>query len=104
MKRTLMAALIGGALVYFFDPENGQKRRDQAMDWFANLMEQSPDKLQGIRQATTDQWQGLSSNVSQRMNQFRSGTTSGTNSGTSGYTGTSGMSGMSGTSGTNTQY
>jgi gas vesicle protein len=79
MFKWLMGALMGGALVYFFDPQQGQRRRDEAMGWVANMMEQSPDRLQGISQAAQDQWQGLSSNVSQRVSQMRSGATPGSN-------------------------
>jgi hypothetical protein len=78
MFKWLLGALMGGALVYFFDPQNGQKRRDEAMGWVANLMEQSPDRLQGLSQAAQDQWQGLSSNVSQRVSQMRSDMGAGT--------------------------
>jgi gas vesicle protein len=80
MKRTLFAALIGGALVYFFDPEHGQKRRDQAIDWVTGKLQQSPDQWQGIKQATANQLQGLSSNVSQRVSQLRANAGSGANS------------------------
>jgi hypothetical protein len=77
---------MGGALVYFFDPQHGQQRRDEAMGWVSNMLEQSPDRLQGIGQAAQDQWQGLSSNVSQRVSQMRPGSTTsgvGTSTGTS---------------------
>jgi len=30
----LMGAVIGGALVYFLDPENGSRRRQQVRDWW----------------------------------------------------------------------
>jgi len=80
MKRTLFAALIGGALVYFLDPENGQKRRDQAVDWITSKLQQSPDQWQGIKQATTSQLQGISSTVSQRVSQLRSNAGGGANS------------------------
>jgi gas vesicle protein len=74
MFKWLLGALVGGALVYFFDPQQGQKRRDEALGWISSMMEQSPDRLQGIGQAAQDQWQGLSNNVSQRVSQMRTGT------------------------------
>lgn len=83
MFKWLLGALFGGALVYFFDPQNGQQRRDEAMGWISHMLEQSPDRLQGIGQAAQDQWQGLSNNVSQRVSQMRTGTGAGTGTGTS---------------------
>jgi gas vesicle protein len=32
--RMLMGAVIGGALVYFLDPDNGPRRRSQALAWW----------------------------------------------------------------------
>ena len=83
MFKWLLGAVFGGALVYFLDPQNGQKRRDEAMNWVSNMLEQSPNRLQDLGQAAQGQFQGLSNNVSQRMSQMRSGTgaTSGANTG-----------------------
>lgn len=85
MFKWLLGALFGGALVYFLDPQNGQKRRDEAMNWISTMLEQSPDRLQDFGQAAQDQIQGLSSNVSQRVSQMRTGTgaTAGSNAGSS---------------------
>jgi hypothetical protein len=30
----LLGAVIGGALVYFLDPENGTRRRERVRDWW----------------------------------------------------------------------
>jgi gas vesicle protein len=32
--RMLMGAVIGGAMVYFLDPQNGARRRQQLRDWW----------------------------------------------------------------------
>jgi len=77
MFKWLLGAMGGGPVVDFFDPQHGQQRRDEAMGWISNLLEQSPDRLQGFSQAAQDQLQGLSSNVSQRVSQMRTGSTSG---------------------------
>jgi gas vesicle protein len=82
MFKWLLGALCGAAVVYFFDPQHGQQRRDEAIGWISQMLEQSPDRLQDISQAAQDQWQGLSNNVSQRVSQMRSGTTSGLGSNT----------------------
>lgn len=83
MFKWLLGAAFGGALVYFLDPQNGQKRRDEAMNWISTMLEQSPDRLQDFSQAAQDQIQGLSNNVSQRVSQMRTGATTGSNTGSS---------------------
>lgn len=82
MFKWLLGAVFGGALVYFLDPQQGQKRRDEAMNWISSMMEQSPNRLQDFGQAAQGQFQGLSSNVQQRVSQMRgSNATMGANSG-----------------------
>ena len=74
MFKWLLGAVFGGALVYFLDPQNGQKRRDEAMNWISTMLEQSPNRLQDFGQAAQGQLQGLSNNVTQKVSQMRSGT------------------------------
>ncbi len=83
MFKWMFGALVGGALVYYFDPQHGQQRRDEAISWLSQMLEQSPDRLQGISKAAQGQWQGLSDNVSQRVAQMRSGTGATSATGTS---------------------
>src|SRR5262245_20513415 len=36
MRKLLFVALIGGALVWFLDPESGPQRRETALKWLAD--------------------------------------------------------------------
>ena len=43
--RRLRFALLGAALAYFFDPDNGKKRRKAATKRLAELRAKPPEKL-----------------------------------------------------------
>jgi hypothetical protein len=36
MKKLLFAALVGGTLVWFLDPDSGPERRDAVLNWLAD--------------------------------------------------------------------
>jgi hypothetical protein len=42
--RMLMGVVIGGALVYFLDPQNGARRRQQVRDWWEQNREPVIDR------------------------------------------------------------
>jgi len=63
--RMLFGAMIGGALVYFLDPENGPQRRERLADWWAQNREPVMDSAASA--ATTVQ--ARASDASAKVNE-----------------------------------
>lgn len=74
MNRLLWGAAIGGALVYFFDRENGEVRRMRVSNWISQYV--NADTMEQARQATQstmEQARSLTGQVSEQVSQMRSG-------------------------------
>lgn len=78
MNRILLGAAIGAALVYFFDVERGEDRRSRAADWTrqyvnADTITQARQATQQASQATVRQAKSLTGQVTDQVNQLRTG-------------------------------
>ena len=81
MNRILLGAAIGGALVYFFDNERGEARRMRASNWVSQYVNSDTvDQARQATQATVQQARSLTGQVSDQVNQLRSGRRSTTTS------------------------
>lgn len=79
MNRILLGAAIGAALVYFFDVERGEARRQKLGDWAGQYVNSDTmDQARQAGQATMDQARSLTNQVSNQVNQLRSGRRSST--------------------------
>src|SRR5436309_15127819 len=68
MPRFAFAGAIGAALAYFFDPDNGRKRRKEAMKRTAKRFRQAGRKAQAV----TAQAQGLKEKATHLSEQEKS--------------------------------
>lgn len=85
MNRLLLGAAIGGALVYFFDNERGEARRMRASNWISQYVNSDTmEQAKQATQATVQQARSLTGQVSDQVNQLRSGRRSTTTTATSG--------------------
>lgn len=74
MNRFLVGAAIGGALVYFFDNERGEARRMRASNWVSQYVNSDTmEQAKQATQATVQQARSLTGQVSDQVNQLRSG-------------------------------
>lgn len=85
MNRFLLGIAAGAALVYFFDAEHGENRRMKASNWVSQYV--NADTMQQARQATQatmqqarqatqstmQQARSLTGQMSDQVNQLRSG-------------------------------
>ena len=74
MNRFLLGIAAGAALVYFFDAEHGESRRMKASNWVGQYV--NADTMQQARQATqstVQQARSLTGQMSDQVNQLRSG-------------------------------
>lgn len=79
MNRLLLGAAIGAALVYFFDVERGETRRQRAGNWASQYINSDTmDQARQAGQATMDQARALTNQVSNQVNQLRAGRKSST--------------------------
>lgn len=84
MNRFLLGAAIGGALVYFFDNERGESRRLRASNWISQYVNSDTmEQAKQATQATVQQARSLTGQVSDQVNQIRSGRRSTTSTATS---------------------
>ena len=63
--RMLMGAVIGGALVYFLDPDNGARRRERLRDWW----EQNREPVMDTAASAATTVQARASDASAKMNE-----------------------------------
>lgn len=81
MNRMLLGAAVGAALMYFFDTERGELRRQRASNWASQYVNSDTmDQARQAGQATMEQARALTNQVSNQVNQLRAGrksTTSG---------------------------
>jgi hypothetical protein len=63
--RMLMGAVIGGALVYFLDPQNGARRREQMRDWW----EQNREPVMDTATSAASTVQAKAAETSARVNE-----------------------------------
>src|SRR5215471_2725844 len=63
--RMLMGAVIGGALVYFLDPQNGPRRRQQVRDWW----EQNRDPVMDTASSAASTVQAKAAETSAKVNE-----------------------------------
>jgi len=61
----LMGAVIGGALVYFLDPQNGPRRRQQVRDWW----EQNRDPVMDTASSAASTVQAKAAETSAKVNE-----------------------------------
>ncbi|HET9111344.1 MAG TPA: YtxH domain-containing protein [Ktedonobacterales bacterium] len=79
MNRMLLGAAIGAALVYFFDVERGEMRRQRASNWASQYVNSDTmDQARQAGQATMEQARALTNQVSNQVSQLRSGRKSST--------------------------
>ena len=84
MNRLLVGAAIGAALMYFFDTERGETRRQRASNWASQYVNaDTMDQARQAGQATVEQARALTNQVSNQVSQLRSGRKSTTTSGVS---------------------
>ncbi|HEX8995668.1 MAG TPA: YtxH domain-containing protein [Ktedonobacterales bacterium] len=84
MNRILLGAAIGAALVYYLDNERGEARRMRASNWISQYV--NSDTMEQARQATqatVQQAKSLTGQVTDQVNQLRSGRRSTTTTGAS---------------------
>jgi len=63
--RMLMGAVIGGALVYFLDPQSGERRRQQVRDWW----EQNREPVMDTATSAASTVQAKAAETSARVNE-----------------------------------
>ena len=63
--RMLMGAVIGGALVYFLDPQSGERRRQQVRDWW----EQNREPVMDTANSAASTVQAKAAETSARVNE-----------------------------------
>lgn len=85
MNRLLVGVALGAALVYFFDSERGDARRQSVSDWARQYVnEDTVQQARQATQATVQQAKSLSGQVTDQVNQIRSGRRSSTTTGANG--------------------
>lgn len=84
MNRILLGAAVGAALVYFLDVERGEARRMRASNWASQYINSDTmDQARQATQATMQQAKALTGQVTDQVNQLRSGRRSTTTTGAS---------------------
>lgn len=63
--RMLMGAVVGGALVYFLDPDNGARRRERLRDWW----EQNREPVMDTASSAASTVQAKASDASAKVNE-----------------------------------
>lgn len=74
MNRILLGAAIGAAVVYFFDVERGEIRRNRATDWGRQYINSDTmTQAKQATQATVRQAKSLTGQMTDQVSQLRSG-------------------------------
>jgi len=70
--RLLMGAVIGGALVYFLDPERGPARRAQLRAWWEQNREPMMDQAASVASTAQAKVNEASSRVGEKVTELQS--------------------------------
>jgi gas vesicle protein len=74
MNRILLGAAIGAAIVYFFDTERGETRRNRAANWGRQYINSDTvEQAKQATQATVRQAKSLTGQMTDQVSQLRSG-------------------------------
>jgi gas vesicle protein len=68
--RMLMGAVIGGALVYFLDPQNGERRRRQVLNWWEQNREPVMDTASSAASTVQAKAAETSARVNEKVTEF----------------------------------
>ena len=69
--RMLMGAAIGGALVYFLDPENGARRRQKVRDWWEQNREPVMNTATAAQNKVTETTSHIGEKVSEKVSELQ---------------------------------
>ena len=70
--RMLMGAAIGGALVYFLDPQNGARRRQQVRDWWEQNREPMMNKATAAQNKVSETMSQIGEKVGEKVSELQS--------------------------------
>lgn len=70
--RMLMGAVIGGALVYFLDPQNGARRRQQVREWWEQNREPVMEKATAAQNKVSETTSQLGEKVGEKVTELQS--------------------------------
>ena len=70
--RMLMGAVIGGALVYFLDPQNGVRRRQQVREWWEQNREPVMDKATAAQNKVSETTSQIGEKVGEKVTELQS--------------------------------
>jgi len=68
----LMGAVIGGALVYFLDPQNGARRRQQVREWWEQNREPVMDKATAAQNKVSETTSQIGEKVGEKVTELQS--------------------------------
>lgn len=69
--RMLIGAAIGGALVYFLDPQNGAQRRQQLRDWWEQNREPVMNTATAAQSKVTETTSQIGEKVSEKVSELQ---------------------------------
>jgi len=70
--RMLMGAMIGGALVYFLDPQNGARRRQRVREWWEQNREPMMDKATAAQSKVSETTSQIGEKVGEKVSELQS--------------------------------
>jgi len=68
----LMGAMIGGALVYFLDPQNGARRRQRVREWWEQNREPMMDKATAAQSKVSETTSQIGEKVGEKVSELQS--------------------------------
>jgi len=68
----LMGAMIGGALVYFLDPQNGARRRQRVREWWEQNREPMMDKATAAQSKVSETTSQIGEKVGEKVGELQS--------------------------------
>lgn len=70
--RMLMGAVIGGAVVYFLDPQHGPRRRQQLRNWWEQNREPVMNTATAAQTKVSETTAKVGEKVGEKVNEFQS--------------------------------
>lgn len=70
--RLLVGAAIGGALVYFLDPQHGARRRQQVRDWWEQNREPMMSKATAAQSKVSETTSRVGEKVGEKVTELQS--------------------------------
>ncbi len=70
--RMLLGAALGGALVYFLDPQHGVERRERLRNWWEQNREPVMNTAQAKANEVTDKVSEVGGKANEKVSEFRS--------------------------------